>query len=164
MIRMSRANAISMISIIGGLRPAARKLVNKNGQEMAHANLKKMVDFVENQAGTIDSDQSVEVSPWLAEQLIDVSRQHIGKNSPANQVMRYIAIHDWQVRRLNEPNFDVCEYAKRSLAHMLFAVGQGYVTTHEFIDLDDDIQSTGKYEKEVAEAFTTLVQDYADNY
>ena len=164
MIRMTRANAISMISIIGGLRPAARKLVNKNGQEMAHANLKKMVDFVESQSGTIDSDQSVEVSPWLAEQLIDVSRQHIGKNSPANQVMRYIAIHDWQVRRLNEPNFDVCEYAKRSLAHMLFAVGRGYVTTHEFIDLDDDIQSTGKYEKEVAEAFTTLVQDYADNY
>lgn len=153
MIRMTRANAISMISIIGGLRPAARKLVNKNGQEMAHANLKKMVDFVENQAGTIDSDQSVEVSPWLAEQLIDVSRQHIGKNSPANQVMRYIAIHDWQVRRLNEPNFDVCEYAKRSLAHMLFAVGQGYVTTHEFIDLDDDIQSTGKYEQEIDSRF-----------
>lgn len=164
MIRMTRANAISMISIIGGLRPAARKLVNKNGQEMAHANLKKMVDFVENQAGTIDSDQSLEVSPWLAEQLIDVVRRdHIGKGSSANTVMRYIAIHDWETR-FDQSNFDVCEYAKRSLAHMLFAVGQGYVTTHEFIDLDDDIQSTGKYEKEVAEAFTTLVQDYADNY
>lgn len=164
MIRMTRANAISMISIIGGLRPAARKLVNKNGQEMAHANLKKMVDFVESQAGTIDSDQSLEVSPWLAEQLIDVVRRdHIGKGSSANTVMRYIAIHDWETR-FDQSNFDVCEYAKRSLAHMLFAVGRGYVTTHEFIDLDDDIQSTGKYEKEVAEAFTTLVQDYADNY
>lgn len=160
MIRMYRQTANVMISLIGGLRETARQIINKNGEEMAHANLHKMTKFVE---GDQTGDGYHYVQPWLADQLIDVSRQHIGKDSTANQVMRYIAIHDWEAR-FDQSHFDICEYARRSLAHMLFAVGQGYVTTHEFVDLDDDIQSTGKYEREVSEVFAVPAQDCADAY
>lgn len=144
MIYMYRDKANVMINLIGGLRETARKLVNRNGEEMAHANLHKMVKFVEG-----GSDPHAYVAPWLAEQLIDLARKEIGRGSNAHNAMRYIAMHDWEQR---DESFDVCKYAVKSMAHMLFMVQQGYVVEPDswFSDLDQYPVSTGKYEKEFA--------------
>ncbi len=165
MIHMYRQTANVMISLIGGLRETARQIINKNGEEMAHANLHKMTKLVE---GDQTGDGYHYVQPWLAEQLIEIARKEIGRGSAAHNTMRYLAMHDWENRHQKE-GFDVREYAMCSIAHMLFMVQQGYVVEPDawFSDLDTMPVSTGKYEKEVAEADKAnaeIIQDYADDY